>query len=536
VDPYRLYVLNLLGLGNREALAYSSIPGLGLEDFLWGQLWFICWSRALGNISRSFHKSLTAAGGGMVLHQNTFLKAINAGENHLFELVMGYGGKEHFDAEGNNSFQYASILMCCQRFGDAISYLWSTGHQSFVAVHLLVLCLHYGLVRPDVPLVTNPPHPLLQAAMRKSGTLGSNNATDAAMLAPVALLRTFLSSFGFMQHRSDIALDYFISIDLGQSWNSHVELLNVEHQTALRLKCQNTTSSALEAFLMSLSREQLCKLTGNVLGGGEQSDTGSGNMSAAVTPWRSRGCLDDYLPATQVEQLLSRCAYSMLSVRRDVDSAIYLYELAGRHVDALEEMARQLSEHLMKVGEVGVASGVDSERSYWYKLSAQHCAQHLQADSAVARSIMNAGAQSSIDTFFALLRLYLFVDLCADGSTLNTIAGVESALSILDDLNWIPSSVAQVGYASCPSASLLRAVQDDMLLLAMHCTHTEFFLTKSHPGASAALAGVFTTAEQTLRRLKDRAKAIVEFAYKVKSRLNRDDTLSRLIGAEAALV
>lgn len=49
VDPYRLMVLNLLGLSDREGLSSSSIPGFGLEDFLWSQLWFVQMARLVSD-------------------------------------------------------------------------------------------------------------------------------------------------------------------------------------------------------------------------------------------------------------------------------------------------------------------------------------------------------------------------------------------------------------------------------------------------------------------------------------------------------
>jgi hypothetical protein len=47
LDPYRLLVLNLLGLANKEDLAGNALPGFSLEDFLWSHLWFIQYVRVL---------------------------------------------------------------------------------------------------------------------------------------------------------------------------------------------------------------------------------------------------------------------------------------------------------------------------------------------------------------------------------------------------------------------------------------------------------------------------------------------------------
>lgn len=47
-DPYRIVVLNLLGLADKDAVATSPVPGFSLEDFLWANLWFVQVARLVG--------------------------------------------------------------------------------------------------------------------------------------------------------------------------------------------------------------------------------------------------------------------------------------------------------------------------------------------------------------------------------------------------------------------------------------------------------------------------------------------------------
>lgn len=73
----------------------------------------------------------------------------------LYDLILEYGGADYFDRERTTPFKYATILFSCQRYGDAIMYLW-TSNKVVAAVHLTVVCLYYGLILPHVPLTQNP--------------------------------------------------------------------------------------------------------------------------------------------------------------------------------------------------------------------------------------------------------------------------------------------------------------------------------------------------------------------------------------------
>lgn len=67
---------------------------------------------------------------------------------------MDAGGADYFDPGMANPFTYALILFCCLRFEEAVSHLWHAG-WAFPSIHLLVLCLHYGLILPHLPLLSN---------------------------------------------------------------------------------------------------------------------------------------------------------------------------------------------------------------------------------------------------------------------------------------------------------------------------------------------------------------------------------------------
>ena len=142
LDPYRESVLNLLSLKDQNGFSETSLPGSTLEDFLWGNLWFIKYQNLI-NKSTLLNNVIGKQ------------KIINNGELILYEKIIEFGGSNYFDLNYINPFNYCTILLCCHRFGDAITYLWSAG-KFLPAIHLTVSCLHYGLILPHIPFTQNP--------------------------------------------------------------------------------------------------------------------------------------------------------------------------------------------------------------------------------------------------------------------------------------------------------------------------------------------------------------------------------------------
>jgi hypothetical protein len=257
-------VLNLLGLADLDSLCTGEyLPNTTTEDFLWASLWFIHWSQSLA----SAHELFVGGGGGgddldLPSHNTSFGKSASAAtflpssslalyrggsvgsaedgrgrhgaatgalssarkdsysatkrllnkslpkiysEGDILLRAIEAGGPDYFDPQRNAPFTYALILFCCHRFGEAISHLWQT-RRSFPAVHLLVVCLHYGLVLPHAPLA--------------SPTSGLQD-NSGAQLSPASLLAQWTSSSRIAALDSCQKVDYVVA--LNSRWLSHVK-------------------------------------------------------------------------------------------------------------------------------------------------------------------------------------------------------------------------------------------------------------------------------------------------------------------------
>ena len=172
IDPYKVVVINLIGLVDRRDIANSAIPQVNFDDFLWANVWFIHMSRLLSRAGLveppPFHSPFAMKSSSQsALKQQQQSKGLIGsdmqsleGEHDFLELIYAFGGAEYFDEQRNSPIKFALLLMACHRFGDAIVYLWQAD-KVFYAAHLLVLCLFYGLVLPHNALHCNPEHPLV---------------------------------------------------------------------------------------------------------------------------------------------------------------------------------------------------------------------------------------------------------------------------------------------------------------------------------------------------------------------------------------
>jgi hypothetical protein len=176
-------------------------------------------------------------------------------------LIQEYGGADYFDQDRSTPFKYATVLFCCQRYGDAISHLWVTG-KTIPAVHLTVVCLHYGLILPFLPLNQNPYHSM---AVNGSNNFGGYNhsMTTANEPSPSIILNLFVESQS-LQHFAGIKVDYLMSLD--SNWLMFVENFGLDNEIKETscIKSQSTVNSALEQLILSLNEDNITIIAGNL--------------------------------------------------------------------------------------------------------------------------------------------------------------------------------------------------------------------------------------------------------------------------------
>lgn len=532
-DPFRAVVFNLLGLANKEDLAGNGLPGYSLEDFLWAHLWFVQYVRLLqsvlptGAFSTPFIARYAYSSciynhhvlGGLVLFGD-----IENSERTLFELMLEYGGPDYFDQDRTNPFRYAMVLVCCQRFGDAIAHLWQC-NKIVPAVHLTSVALHYGLVLPHVPLDMNPAHPMVMGGRFVHGSAYATTQDPT----PASILQFFATTPLVAAHPA-VVTDYLVSLD--SNWLTHAQGIEPELKETMKLKSQTVVSSVLEGFISSLTREQLDEVVG------QPTDATVDAKSAGLRgEARTNGRLDEYLSRAQVELLLARAAYHLLTQRKEAEAAVYLYLLAGRYSEVVEALCTQLGAVL-----IPTSHSSNNTRVQWHTLSENFIERYLQpsadhAQTLVLFTLKQTGGGALVDALLLLTSLFQYVDEARDSSVHPLLA-----LRHLDQLQVLPATPEQIDQCASYTPFLQPAI-DDLLLLTMELTTQAFHTLQQEranqsataSGGAGNFAGLLTECDVHLRACKTRASAVAQFAQRVRGWLNRQDTAGVLARMEAAI-
>ncbi len=601
-NPYRLFVLNLVSLTDVDSLLH---PSSEIEHYLWGSLWFIHW------------EGLLRLCGYDTLSQD----ALDNGESLLFEKFLAEGGERYFEAGGDPSdpdyepfspFVYAKVLLCCQRFGDAVEYLWRK-QRAFAAVHLMTVCLHYGLVLPHRKLTENP---VCQSAHSGATSVFAGGVSQMYRVpTPANILRVYAGT-PFCLDYPEAAADYLMCLDSCWELGLQVSRSNINPDPHFwegeRVKGETALAQEMTQLLVSLHKPQIERLCGtvrhdgqgqggsggwgksgtdagararagrgdsrrslaeirsglrsrdrdddflsqsrdsdrgrgdsgggldrvaSVRGGSQAGDAGRGRGrgswrdSAAAKPHleylstRSRGYLDTHFPdPAQVDALLSRAAYFLLTELHSAEGGILMYQLAGRYADVVTEMINQLAQ-------VATCTANDSQRQYWVAMCSAFFEEHVRAgDSQVVLLLEEEEQLGLVKVLETTLDSCRFFDLAADGRQ-------GEALRVADSMDIAPKTLADVSRLVAKAPELdpsLRKVLDALLIRLMDCTHQLFKQQKAESRPLSALpspspagrdtrakaaAQVQTGRDAVFAALKERAQALVRFACDIPSLL-----------------
>ena len=445
--------------------------------------------------------------------------------------------------------KYITVLLICQRFGDAIVHLWQTS-KTLSAIHLTILCLHYGLILPYIPLTQNPQFNHIQQI-----TYDNNMSTD---LTPYSILTFFFNS-QFQNLFPEISVDYFLY--LNSNWLPSMQLLLsttgssntttntsrnimsspsfVSNETSLVLMNNNNNnnnntgtsalqtlldshilrskgivSSLFETFFINLKLESLTKVVGEVA-----------TMEKPIT----RGYLHEYMSIDMINTLLIRCAYHLLHTKKQSEIAIYFYKLAGRFTDALDELCHQLSLHLMSTNLQSI------ERKFWITQSIQYYEMYVSSGTGPLNDCLQKDDRNDlVQTFLHLLNISTFMDAYIEHHYIDSI-------NILEEVSCLPMKVTSLKNCVLPIISknisnYIQYILDDLILYAIDC------LLKGYSIYYDEVQSVLLTAQQQneiklkMEIIKDKISCLVTFTSDIITCLNRNDTLRLITSATQPLL
>lgn len=459
---YKMQVLNLLGLVNLDALcAGEHLRDTTIQDFLWVNLWFRHWSHILEEKIPSKH--------------GTVLPTV-VNESDIFYRVMDAGGADDFDPDGGLCFEFAMILCCCHQFGGAVEHLFRQG-RIFAAVHILVCCLHYGLVIPYLPL-----------AMPMQ-TSRSTTPKDL-LLAWVNSSRVSLS----VKQK----VDYLAALD--SLWVNN----NPRRTDIQSFKSDEVRTDAFCRLLCEARDDEVLLLTVDY------------RLEASEGAY-----LKQYMTSDKLCKLLVHAAGHLSSTGSHIQRVIKFHELAGGYVEVLEVLNKQLAKVILPApASSSIPTTQRGGRDYWLQFVKEFNQKHFEGDSAgaVVRTLNAAGRTDLMSTFNLLLKLESFFSLHHNRK-------FDEAKTFLSRMRFLPSTddekMAKVQeFLSMDSP--VRSLMDDILLAYMECIF-ELFHEKRRDRAN------YSFHQNAMRSLQFEAGVLVAFGGQLQRRFNRTDTASRLM-------
>lgn len=282
-DPFMVMVLNLLCLHDHDLRVDDRET---MEDYLWRKVWFITCSHRLGCL-----------GVDAVMGRSDRFDSVS----QLAEELLEQYDDSHVETK---PYVFAQALFAAQRFGDAVKYLWDN-KQSFAAVHIMCVCLYYGLLLPHKEL-----------------------SPSRSTTTPFDILEHWINDHVRSVLDAGVCAEYMLSLHCF----SPSDLLTVVDNSVIQkesIEAGTTLNKALKGLLVNYSYDEVKKLVG------DSDKTGSREVGVGV--------LDRYLPKDQVDKCISDAAQSCHSKDPDDFKALSLYQLADRYGDALYVACAQLS-------------------------------------------------------------------------------------------------------------------------------------------------------------------------------------------------
>jgi len=504
---YRLFVLNVISLSDIDL--FSAVPEEDgepeIEHYLWGSLWYIQWN---GVLKMCGFDSLPD-------------DVPDNGELDLYTNILGFGGEQYFEAPSGDAadatfepfspYVYAKVLICCQRFGDAINYLWRNG-QIFPSIHLAVVCLHYGLILPHKPLTENPAY--------QHATPASNTSTSYGNPEPANILRVYTSA-PFLLDYPEQTVDYMMC--LHTEWKQGVAALRERISPEQlfweteNVAAETRLSNEFTHLFTSMGKSQLRAVCGEVrMDIPQAAGTSPVSNGSTSTATRSSGYIDRHISHPElVNNLLSTAAHHLLSLERDAEGAIFLYQLAGHYADVVHEMINQLGMVMMPP---------HSDRNHWLHMCSSFYETYIvRGLGPVAQTLQKSHLTHLSKALGDVLALCSFHDLHSAGKW-------DEAVKVLDATELLPRELSDVSrYATLHSTQNLnptiRKSTDDVLLCCMECSRCLYVRHKNE--CTSANDNVMT-------QLRNRAQTLVRYSIAISSSL-RPDTPQRLSQIESTL-
>lgn len=574
IDPYALHLLRLCGLCDLDVASdnnknnHINITNT-VEDYLWTNVWYVWLSHIAVASNKAIRNPSSELGSAA-----TFTEA------NLHEMIESFGGQAYFDPNYAQPFTYVNVLLCCQRYGEAVMHLWVAG-KAFAAVQLLTVCVYYGLLIPHAKLLKQD---TAAANMYRTSNSSSKMLQD---FTPISMVQLWVQSYiaNYPVH----VVEYLVVLQRN-SWFEHLgDVCNATQKEKHRIESQRELEAMWVAYLQQVLEVDHKRMSAGTVGHknrefltvliGSSVDDSTRDCRRART-----GYLDNYasyFPSSDyVNAVISQVAHLLLDEYKQnnraaalssshivmqgryEEDALHLFTLAGKYVEVTDELCRHLASILSSAvtattntsGGGGHNSPVNvnitllpnpkaqgssngsntAKAAYWVEKCHTFYSKYVQGGSGmVMRSLTSQNRLDLPQSLEALLTVTSLFDNYAHGQ-------YAEVMNIVDRLGVLPTSSAEVtvkaeGYHGMDK--YMKSIMSDVLLVAMQCikiVYDHYNVVKrgqslfvgggsatsgqSILGGSNSDAVVASDTDRIIANLQDRSKMLYMYVEVVKAR------------------
>jgi hypothetical protein len=532
VEPYLLHMLRILSVSDIE-IACDNVKNQSInftstvEDYMWTNVWYM-W------LSHLVHLSSAAPGGAQAREgiPDYF-------EEDFARAVESYGGQAYFDPSYSSPYTFVSVLLCGQRYGEAVMHLWVAG-KKFSAIQLSAICLYYGLLLP---------HMEMPSVLDLSGSLAKQHSCS-----PVALLLQWAPSY-LGSYPMDL-VEYLLLCQ-NDAWFSVVqECCDAVLQRKMCEDANRVCVCMWEEFLFRVldtggSRDVLLQLVGSVTSDPRLRDPkrlSDGYLDRFQRIYPSSDYIDRILSSVAKKLLQSYHSSNLQNGVADVravaqekcNNALALFMMTGRYVDVVVELNKQLSNVLASCVTIVMPLGggphadvkiqlftpatstkIVSNNSYWLNKCLDFYKAYVDGGTGDVVGVLRSENQIEIaKTLEVMLNVAQAFDFYSRDQ-------LQEGLSVCESIGIFPSNVNEVtsrAESYYQMSDAMRAVVPDLLLLSMRAMKSLYDSYLGEKRGNSMFSNrlssgtVASDADRMMAGLQERSRALYMYLETIRSR------------------
>lgn len=213
---------------------------------------------------------------------------------------------------------------------------------------------------------------------------------------------------------------------------------------------------------------------------------------------RQKGVLDNYFAPQDISMILKRTAERCLTNANDRSrqtTAGVLLMLSGDYKSVIVLMSRLMAPDTK-------TNTQDVEKQHWYNQARQFDSMYLSKRTPVSEALQHSSGQDVVDTFRALMQLFVFFDFMSKGRS-------NEAWIILNGLEILPTNQSDIANKDVVFQGLDPLLQNAMpavLMAAMQSLYQEHGELKRHMHSARGAT------MSALSERKDQARVLLSFA------------------------